>query len=158
MCLDSKLFHVNEYSRLLKDVSVQLTALYNSSEPTAAIMRNCLQRCETLNRCFLSKSASRYFMILFLLYLFLFLLLFLTCHCAKITLCNRFTWHECLLPFAVSRASCRPRFLLGFSTQWLLVAVMSNTNHPSSAAQITLESSRKRSDSLKGNRKNKVRS
>ncbi|TNN45306.1 hypothetical protein EYF80_044491 [Liparis tanakae] len=44
--------------------------------------------------------------------------------------------------------SCRPRFLPGFRTQWLLVAVTSNTNQPSSAAQITRESSRTRSDSL----------
>lgn len=48
----------------------------------------------------------------------------------------------------LSRASCRPRFLPGFRTQWLLVAVTSNTSHPSSAAQITRESSRNRSDSL----------
>lgn len=54
-------------------------------------------------------------------------------------------WHS---PFVLSRASCRPRFLPGFRTQWLLVAVISNTSQPSSAAQITRESSRKRSDSL----------
>ena len=57
-------------------------------------------------------------------------------------------WHS---PFVLSRASCRPRFLPGFRTQWLLVAVTSNTNQPSSAAQITRESSRNRSDSLKEN-------
>lgn len=52
-------------------------------------------------------------------------------------------------PLVLSRASCRPRFLPGFRTQWLLVAVTSNTSQPSSAAQITRESSRNRSDSLR---------
>lgn len=52
------------------------------------------------------------------------------------------------LPSKLSRASWRPRFLPGFRTQWLLVAVMSKTSHPSSAAQITRESSRNRSESL----------
>lgn len=57
-------------------------------------------------------------------------------------------WSKRPSPFVLSRASCRPRFLPGFRTQWLLVAVTSNTNHPSSTAQITRESSRNRSDSL----------
>lgn len=47
-----------------------------------------------------------------------------------------------------STESCSPRLCWGFTTQWLLVAVMSNTSHPSSAAQIVLESSRNKSESL----------
>jgi hypothetical protein len=35
------------------------------------------------------------------------------------------------------------------TTQWLLVAVISNTNQPSSEAQMVRLSSKKRSDSLK---------
>lgn len=62
-------------------------------------------------------------------------------------------WPERHSPFVLSRASCRPRFLPGFRTQWLLVAVTSNTNQPSSAAQITRESSRNRSDSLERTQK-----
>lgn len=64
--------------------------------------------------------------------------------------CRRIHWSEWHSPFVLSRASCRPRFLPGFRTQWLLVAVTSNTNQPSSAAQITRESSRNKSDSLEG--------
>lgn len=57
-------------------------------------------------------------------------------------------WSKWPSPFVLSRASCRPRFLPGLRTQWLLVAVTSNTSHPSSAAQMTRESSMNRSDSL----------
>lgn len=52
-------------------------------------------------------------------------------------------------PSMLSTDSCRPRLCCGFTTQWLLVAVMSNTSHPSSAAQIVRESSRNKSESLK---------
>lgn len=51
-------------------------------------------------------------------------------------------------PSVLSRASCRPRLCPGFKTHWLLVTVKSNTSQPSSAAQMTLESNRNRSDSL----------
>lgn len=51
-------------------------------------------------------------------------------------------------PSRVSTESCRPRLCRGLTTQWLLVAVMSNTNQPSSEAQMVRLSSKKRSDSL----------
>lgn len=53
-------------------------------------------------------------------------------------------------PSALSRTSNKPRFWPGFKIQWLLVAVRSNTSQPSSAAQITRESSKNRSESLPG--------
>lgn len=59
------------------------------------------------------------------------------------------------LPSTVSTQSCRPRFSCGFITQWLLVAVMSNTSQPEFDAWIFLEPRRKVSASLKENKKNK---
>lgn len=62
------------------------------------------------------------------------------------SLTDKDAWHSPSIP---STDSCRPRLCCGFTTQWLLVAVMSNTSHPSSAAQIVRESSRNKSESLK---------
>lgn len=56
------------------------------------------------------------------------------------------------LPSRVSTESCRPRLCRGLTTQWLLVAVMSNTSQPSSEAQRVRLSSRNRSDSLQERR------
>lgn len=56
------------------------------------------------------------------------------------------------LPSKVSTQSCRPRLCRGLTTQWLLVAVMSNTSQPSSEAQSVRLSSRNRSDSLQKRR------
>lgn len=53
------------------------------------------------------------------------------------------------LPSTVSTQSCRPRFSCGFITQWLLVAVISNTSQPLFDAWIFLEPRRKVSASLK---------
>lgn len=64
---------------------------------------------------------------------------------------------RCPSPVMVSKASCSPRFLPGFRTQWLLVAVTSNTSQPSSAAQMTRESSRNRSDTLRRKNRGRVR-
>ena len=57
------------------------------------------------------------------------------------------------LPSKVSTQSCRPRLCRGLTTQWLLVAVMSNTSQPSSEAQSVRLSSRNRSDSLQKRRR-----
>lgn len=57
------------------------------------------------------------------------------------------------LPSKVSTESCRPRLCRGLTTQWLLVAVMSNTSQPSSEAQRVRLSSRNRSDSLQERRR-----
>lgn len=57
------------------------------------------------------------------------------------------------LPSKVSTESCRPRLCRGLTTQWLLVAVMSNTSQPSSDAQRVRLSSRNRSDSLQERRR-----
>lgn len=57
------------------------------------------------------------------------------------------------LPSKVSTQSCRPRLCRGLTTQWLLVAVMSNTSQPSSEAQRVRLSSRNRSDSLQEKRR-----
>jgi len=62
------------------------------------------------------------------------------------------------LPSIVSTQSCRPRFCCGFITQWLLVAVMSNTSQPPSDAWTFLESSKNVSASLKVREKRKTKS
>lgn len=60
------------------------------------------------------------------------------------------------LPSIVSTQSCRPKFCCGFITQWLLVAVMSNTSHPPSDAFTVLELSKNVSASLKVRENNKT--
>lgn len=57
------------------------------------------------------------------------------------------------LPSTVSTQSCRPRFSCGFITQWLLVAVISNTSQPLFDAWIFLEPRRKVSASLRVQRR-----
>lgn len=59
-------------------------------------------------------------------------------------------------PSKVSTESCRPRLCRGLTTQWLLVAVMSNTSQPSSDAQRVRLSSRNRSDSLRERRRHRL--
>lgn len=59
------------------------------------------------------------------------------------------------LPSTVSTQSCSPKFCCGFITQWLLVAVMSNTSQPPSDAWTFLESSKNVSASLKVRKKEK---
>lgn len=58
----------------------------------------------------------------------------------------RYMW--CCLPLLVSTLICRPRLWTGLITHRLLVAVMSNSSQPSSAAHSLRESSKKRSASL----------
>lgn len=53
-----------------------------------------------------------------------------------------------LLPLLLSTLICRPRLCTGLITHRLLVAVMSNSSQPSSAAHSLRESSRNRSASL----------
>lgn len=59
-------------------------------------------------------------------------------------------------PSKVSTESCRPRLCRGLTTQWLLVAVMSNTSQPSSEAQRVRLSSRNRSESLQERRRRRL--